>query len=455
VFVFRSEFAVEAHPVDTVGRPRAQTRTAALWQRLRRRAITTPGRLALASMLVIAAAVCFGVVATLATRSRADAARAARTQTEPLLVQAATLYNSLSDANATATTTFLTGGLEPPQQRAHYLQDLRLATGSLTTLTREVGGSSMARAAVGTITDQLPVYTGLVDTARANNRQGFPIGAAYLRLASTLLTGTMLPAANQLYAIEAQRLGDDYRSGTSNTPLVVLAIAIAVALVILIAAQRFVTRVSHRILNVWMLLATLVIAGVSAWAVIGLIGQRNALIRAQRNGSDSVEVLAASKVLLSRAQTDQSLTLVSRGTDEKSPLDFRTVMDVLSPQGGMIGAFGPLAARTGSSADAARLAREFADYRTDTDEITTLEDDGRIGRAIAVAVADSARPSYSATRLNADLATQAAAAQGRFKAAAADATSALSGLWFAIPALAVVAAILGFVGLRQRAREYR
>jgi hypothetical protein len=128
---------------------------------------------------------------------------------------------------------------------------------------------------------------------------------------------------------------------------------------------------------------------------------------------------------------------------------------VLSPQGGMIGAFGPLAARTGSSADAARLAREFADYRTDTDQVTKLEDDGRIGRAIAVAVADSARPSYSATRLNADLAAQAAAAQGRFRAAAADATSALSGLWFAIPALAVVAAILGLVGLRQRAREYR
>ena len=144
--VFGSEFAVEAHPVDTVGRPLGQTRTAALWRRLRRRAITTPGKLGLVSMLVVA--LCFGVLATLAVRSRSDAAKAARTQTEPLLVQAVTLYSSLSDANATAITTFLTGGLEPAQQRAHYLQDLRLATESLTTLTREVSGSSMARAAV-------------------------------------------------------------------------------------------------------------------------------------------------------------------------------------------------------------------------------------------------------------------------------------------------------------------
>ena len=68
----------------------------------------------MASALVVAGVLCFGVVATLAVHSRSKAANAARTQTEPLLVQAVTLYDSLSDANATATTTFLTGGLRRP-----------------------------------------------------------------------------------------------------------------------------------------------------------------------------------------------------------------------------------------------------------------------------------------------------------------------------------------------------
>ena len=455
MFVYRSELAVEAHPLDTAARPRAQTRTAELWQRLRRRAMTTPGKLALVSMLVVAGALCFGVVATLAARSRADAARAARTQSEPLLFQAATLYNSLSDANATATTTFLTGGLEPPARRAHYLQDLRNATGSLTTLTREVGGSSEAGAAVRTIGGQLPVYSGLVESARANNLQGFPVGAAYLRQASNLLTSKILPAAKQLYAIEAKRLGDDYRAGTSNAPLVALAIAIGLSLVILIAAQRFVARVSRRILNVWMLLATLVIAGVSVWAVVGLIGERNALIRAQRNGSDSVEVLTASRVLLSRAQSDQSLTLVGRGSDETSPADFQKVMNVLSPQGGMLAIAGPLAARTGRGQDVQRLAQEFAAYRSQAAQVTAVQDSGKIGDAIKLAVADAASPSSPAARLSSDLAAQANAAQAHFQSQAADATSALSGLEIAIPVLAVAAAILALVGLRQRASEYR
>jgi hypothetical protein len=332
--------------------------------------MTTPGKLATASTLVVAGVLCFGVVATLAVHSRSKAANAARTQTEPLLVQAVTLYDSLSDANATATATFLTGGLEPAQRRAHYLQDLRLATGSLTTLTREVNGSSRARAAVRTISDQLPVYSGLVESARANNLQGFPVGAAYLRQASSLLTGTILPAANELYAIEAQRLGNDYRSGTSNAPLLAVAIAVAFSLLTLIAAQIFVARVSRRILNVWMLLAT--------------------LIGAQRNGSDSVEVLTASRVLLSRAQSDQSLTLVNRGSDEISPADFHKVMNVLSPQGGMIGEIAPLAARAGRGQDAQRLAQEFADYRAQAARVSQAQKSGQIRQAIQLAVADAA-----------------------------------------------------------------
>lgn len=426
-----------------------------MWHRLRRRATTTPGRLALVSILVVAGALCFGVVATLAERSRSAAAHAARAQTEPLLVQAVTLYSSLSDANATATTTFLKGGLEPAARRAHYLQDLRLATGSLTTLTREVGGSSGAHAALATITDQLPVYSGLVESARANNRQGFPVGAAYLRQASALLTGKSLPAAERLYATEAQRLDDDYRAGTSTGPLVALAVAIALSLAILVVAQRYVTQISRRILNVWMLLATLVIGAVSVWAVVGLVGERNALIRAQRNGSDSVEVLSASRVLLSRAQTDQSLTLVNRGSDETAPLDFKAVMNVLSPQGGMIGEGAALAARTRTASAADRVASEFAAYRAETAQVTTVQNSGRIGDAINLAVADAARPSSPSVSLSADLTAQADAAQARFQKEASAATSALSGLSIAIPVLAVLAAILALVGLRQRAGEYR
>jgi hypothetical protein len=104
-------------PLVTLPHEGSRMRASWVLDWLRERLTTTPGRLVLASVLAVAGAVCFGVIATAAERSRAQAAQAVRVETEPLLVQAVTLYTALSDANATVTTTFLQGGLEPPARR--------------------------------------------------------------------------------------------------------------------------------------------------------------------------------------------------------------------------------------------------------------------------------------------------------------------------------------------------
>ncbi|HEY1508345.1 MAG TPA: hypothetical protein VGF93_05050 [Solirubrobacteraceae bacterium] len=417
--------------------------------------MTTPGKLALVAALVVAGTACFGVIATLAERSRAAAVHTARFDTEPLLVQAVTLYTSLSDANATAATTFLTGGLEPASRRAHYLLELRLASAALTTLARDAGESDVARVAVSKIAGELPVYAGLIESARANNLQGFPVGASYLRRASGLLNRSMLPAAERLYATEANRLDADYRSGTSAGPLVVIGIAIVVAIGILIGSQLYVARISRRILNVWMVVATLVIAAVSIWAVVGLVVERNALLSAQRQGSDSLEVLSAARVLLSRAQSDESLILASRGSDETDPADLAGVMRMLSPHGGLIAEIDSLASRTGETRGTARMAQEFDAYRSQTQRISDLQNRGTVVSAVDLAATVSARQSAPASRLSIDLRTQIAAAQSHFTREASDATSALTGLAFAIPVLALVAAVFALVGIRERRNEYR
>ena len=263
-----------AHQLARLPRRSRPARTAPVLPWVRERLTTTPGRLMLISLLVVAGAVCLGVIATVAERSRAQAAHAVRADTEPLLVQAVTLYTAPSDANATASTTFLKGGLEPPARRPCSLHDLGVASDSLATLTRELSGSPEGRAAVATITAQLPVYSGLVEAARANNRQGLPIGAAYLRQASTLLSGTILAEAEHLYATEAQRLSDDYRRGTSATALVVIVLAVVIALAGLALTQLFLTRISRGILNVPMVLATVLLAGVAIWATVGCSASR-------------------------------------------------------------------------------------------------------------------------------------------------------------------------------------
>ncbi len=440
-------------PVATLPRARTPGRTLSVPGWLREQVTTTPGKLSLISILVVAGAVCFGVLATAAEHDRAQAAQAVRSKTEPLLVQAATVYATLADANATATATFLRGGLEPPARLAHYNHDLKVASGRVAALTHEVGGSAGASTAVTTVTEELPVYSGLVEAARANNRQGFPIGAAYLRQASGLLGTTILPGADHLYAAEANRLGVDYDSGTASGSVVVLAIVFGAAFVLLILAQVYLAHVSKRVINVPMLVATLLLAGVSIWAIVGMVGEQNALARARRDGSDSVEVLSATRVLLSRAQSDESLTLVNRGSDDTDPIDFTRVMRVLEAPGGLLQEANLLAQRTGTGPSARQFTADFAAYRAQTGAITGLEHRGLIGPAIGLG---SSASSYAlADRLNADLEQQISAAQARFERAASDATSSVSGLTLAIPVVTVLVALLALVGIRQRLREYR
>src|SRR5947208_2170985 len=65
------------------------------------------------------------------------------------------------------------------------------------------------------LSSQLSVYTGVVETARANNLQGNPVGAAYQGEASTLMRDKLLPAARSLYDTETQGVADDQDAATS------------------------------------------------------------------------------------------------------------------------------------------------------------------------------------------------------------------------------------------------
>src|SRR5262249_34939690 len=155
-----------------------------------------------------------GLVSVHAVNARHSAADAVATRDEPLVAQADSLYAALSDADATAASTFLAAGDELPARRQRYVAALRKASLEVSALGRRAGDNPQAARAVATIAAALPVYSGLVETARANDRQGFPVGAAYLRQASERMRAEILPAAGSLYALAARRLAADQRTAT-------------------------------------------------------------------------------------------------------------------------------------------------------------------------------------------------------------------------------------------------
>jgi hypothetical protein len=406
----------------------------------------------LISILVVVGAACFGVIATSVEHSRGQAVANARFRTEPLMLDAAHLYSAFSDANATVATTLLIGGVEPLNRRRRYLSDLQLVSQSLVALTAAGGESASAHQALATITTELPIYSGLVETARADNGLQLPVGVSYMRTASLLLTQTIQPAAERLFATEARQLDSDYGSGTGASAILVLAVSTAVGLLLLALMQLFLARVSHRVINIPALLATAVFAGVAIWALVGLTSEGSALSRAQRQGSDPVELLSATSVLFSRGQADQSLALINRGTDPQDQADFVAVMGALAPPGGLIARVSGLAYQTGTVTAARRLTLDFSAYRAQAARVASLQASGQPGPAAPTAAIG--RLVAVADRVSANLTAQTGAAQARFDRAAASAASSLAGLSILTPILTAFAALLILFGLRERLKEY-
>lgn len=423
---------------------------------VRRHLAATPGRLRLAMALLALSAIVFGIVAAHAAgeRRRAGVSVAA---TERLLVSAVELSVSLSNTHATAAFSFLRGKPETAQSRRLYAHQLRQASVGVADLAREIGTSSDSGPAVRRITQTLPVYAGLIENARANNRQGFPVGSAYLRKASKTMRNAILPGARDLYEIEAQKLTQGYRGGVSGATMLAVALAGCALLMLLTWAQVYLARATRRILNPALVMATALLLGLMVWIGVAFTLQQNALTQAQQTGSDPIELLTATRILASRAQADESIALAARGGGEGEPrlkdVD-RGFQSVTRPIGGLLAQAADIAGAPVNAVEGAYRA-----YLEAHSHVVRQVQRGDFTRAEALAVNRGAdgSPSTKAAgdALNRALDREVQIAQDRFVDAATRADAALAGLAVGIPALTVLCALLALFGVRQRLEEYR
>src|SRR5216683_7509258 len=264
------------------------------------RATTTPGRLRLLLVSLVALSLIWGAVAAWTANQRTSAAGAVVGTSEPLSLDGQRIYRSLSDADATAATAFLSGGLEPLAARHRYLADIAEAASSLESATA-VAGQSAAAADLARISAGLPVYTGEVETARADNRLGLPLGAAYLREASSLMRGTLLPAARGVYDQANSQLTADSGRAT-GLPTALLAVVPAVAAgYLLYRAQRYLFRRTNRVASAGLVLASAAGAVSLLWLAVALTVARVDLLQARGQGSAPVEALARADIAALRA----------------------------------------------------------------------------------------------------------------------------------------------------------
>ncbi|MDI9928110.1 MULTISPECIES: hypothetical protein [Rhodococcus] len=273
---------------------------------------STPARLVAMGIALVVLALTVGNLASTAVHDRVDTLGTLLVRTEPFANSAQNLYGALSVADAAAATAFIAGGLEPAEVRERYSQALGEASSELIAASAGVTENDAATSAVLTqIAAGLPVYSGLVETARANNRSGNPVGAAYLGEASTMMQSSLLPLAEKLYTEQASRVSADQERFTSP-PL--FAIGSLVFLLLMTGlAQWYLSRTTRRTLNAGFLTATAAVAGLLGWMlVVGLISSI-ATDRAIDRGVSPLKSYTTGFILAQQARADETLDLARRG----------------------------------------------------------------------------------------------------------------------------------------------
>ena len=194
-------------------RPPRRTAWAEGVDRLRAAATTEPGRLRIIGAVLAALVVAFGAVTAWQISDRAAAADDVAEQ------------QPAAERGRRATSTARSPTPTPRRPAASWRaarSRRRRASGTSRTSTPRPSCWSTAAANTGArppprrrpspkLNKLLPEYTGLVERARANNRQGFPLGGAYLRYANEKMQHAA--AARGRAAVRrrrTERLGADY-----------------------------------------------------------------------------------------------------------------------------------------------------------------------------------------------------------------------------------------------------
>lgn len=397
---------------------------------------STPARLRAWMVATAVVAVLFGVLSATGVDRRAASLKAADAASQQLIA-VQDVQVRLVHADAIARENYLRGGIEDGAKRATYAAELSAVSNGLVSVASSVLPNEAATLAG--VSAQLSRYSGLVEQARANNRQGFPVGAAYLRIANTL-SDEMATSLQSVQSSLRRQVNDNLdradKAGAwlhaTGWPLVVM----------LVVGGAWVASRFRRVLNLPVVLAGLVTL---LLLVAGGTVQGSAMADAESATSgplQAADLAAQARSASFTAHAQEFTTLIARGSgaDDSSWQTSLSTTELALDRLCGIADECSLKSHVQEYADAHASVRDF-DNSGDWDAARESSLDGQA--ALSFAAFDSASSSTAAV-----LGLQAAVAMS----SAADGLALLRVLSFLA---GLVVATLVLIGYSQRLREYR
>jgi len=289
---------------------------------------TTPGRI-LTIGIVLA---CLGVGSAFATSTtinhRQQVLSTVLNHTEPLSFAAGRLYTTLSIADAAAATAFIAQA-EPRGVRLRYEQAITDASVAVTRASSGLTDQPLVEL-LGRINAELAVYTGLIEVARTNNREGNPVGSSYLSEASGLMQSTILPDAQLLYKATSERVDSETTASTQIPAPVILVVSATV--VFGAFSHRWLARRTRRRINPGLVVGALGILVMMVWVGTALAISTAASRSAKDTAADSLKIVTNVEITAQQARADETLSLIRRGDEEIRKQSFYQRIDAMHEQ---------------------------------------------------------------------------------------------------------------------------
>ncbi|MDO5498080.1 MAG: hypothetical protein Q4F67_00175 [Propionibacteriaceae bacterium] len=262
-------------------------------------------RIRLASVVVMLA---FAALTALQLILAGQALQAAAKDTAQL-VRVQNIKVHLLRADALASSAFLVGGLESPEQRARYDESLGEVSRGIT---EAAEAQPLDREVLTALNEVVVDYAEGMANARATNRQGLPVGAGYLRASSDDIRDRGVVLVDALVQANTERAAN---SLGAHIPILMALPALA-ALIALGLMNQWIARRFRRRVNTGLAGAALavLVAGIAAFALSATQAAANAGLR--DNDYATAVNGAETRSAANAAKTNESLRLIARGSGQ-------------------------------------------------------------------------------------------------------------------------------------------
>jgi hypothetical protein len=289
---------------------------------------TTPGRILTIGIVLAALGVSSAFATSTTINHRQQVLTTVLNHTEPLSFAAGRLYTTLSVADAAAATAFIAQA-EPRPVRQRYEQAITDAAVAVTRASSGLTDEPQVQL-LGRINAELAVYTGLIEIARTNNREGNPVGSSYLSEASGLMQSTILPDAAQLYQATSERVDIETTASTQIPAPVILVVAGTVVFGAL--SHRWLARRTRRRINPGLVVGALGILVMVVWVGTALTISTTASRSAKDTAAESLKTVTNVAITAQQARADETLSLIRRGDEEIRKQSFYQRIDSMHQQ---------------------------------------------------------------------------------------------------------------------------